>query len=595
MRNRSIALIFGALLATTSLAPPAAAQIAPPGPVRDAIDANGVDLFSGRMMLRAPGLRIGGTDQGMSYARVFRQTTWTDDLIATLDWEGSVLIVSQGLRADGFTYSGGVYTSTEGNGATLTLSGNIHTYTAADGTVIHFGNGPPVNLGVQGQVTDITRPDGTKFTFTYATGHYCSGTFSPSGCNVPETYIHRLMSVQSSFGYKVAFTHASIIPGLRGQYLSEWFQVVGANVTNLAGATGAAVASNSYSVTATTRTITDAMSRATQYTMSGSDLTGIRMPGSASDDVTIGYISGRVTSVATAAGTTSYASSDAAGIRTVTVTDPLSHATTYKFDIASKRMTERTDANGHTTTMQYDSSGRLTRTTAPEGNYVQLTYDGRGNVTETRAVAKAGSGLADIVTTASFPASCANPKTCNQPTTTTDARGNVTDYTYDSGHGGVLTVTAPAPTVGAVRPQTRYSYTSLQAYYRNASGSIVASGIPVLRLTGVSACQTLTSCTGAADEVKSTVSYGPQVTGTGNNLLPVSTSSGAGNGSLTATTAFTYNEIGNLTYVDGPLAGTDDTTRTLYNAARECTVADLKSARAQPGRWRSTDPEVEHL
>ena len=29
---------------------------------------------------------------------------------------------------------------------------------------------------------------------------------------------------------------------------------------------------------------------------------------------------------------------------------------------------------------------------------------------------------------------------------TTDARGNVTDYSYDPDHGGVLTVTAPAPT-----------------------------------------------------------------------------------------------------------------------------------------------------
>ena len=91
-------------------------------------------------------------------------------------------------------------------------------------------------------------------------------------------------------------------------------------------------------------------------------------------------------------------------------------------------------------------------------------------MTESRAVAKSGSGLADIVTTATFASSCANPKACNKPVTTVDAAGNVTDYSYDATHGGVLSVTAPAPTSGAVRPQTRYAYTGLQAYYRQSAG-----------------------------------------------------------------------------------------------------------------------------
>ncbi|NWN27520.1 RHS repeat protein, partial [Escherichia marmotae] len=60
-------------------------------------------------------------------------------------------------------------------------------------------------------------------------------------------------------------------------------------------------------------------------------------------------------------------------------------------------MTSRTDPLSRTTSWQYDASGRVTRITQPEGNYTQLTYDSRGNVTEKRAVAKSGSGLADIV------------------------------------------------------------------------------------------------------------------------------------------------------------------------------------------------------
>jgi RHS repeat-associated protein len=110
----------------------------------------------------------------------------------------------------------------------------------------------------------------------------------------------------------------------------------------------------------------------------------------------------------------------------------------------------------------------------------------------------------------------------------------------------------------------------LQGYYRqSAGGSPAASGQTTYLLTGTSTCQTNASCTGTADEVKTTISFGPQTAGTANNLLPVSSSSGAGDGSLTATTAVAYDSIGNATYLDGPLAGTADTTRTIYDAARQ--------------------------
>jgi YD repeat-containing protein len=48
-----------------------------------------------------------------------------------------------------------------------------------------------------------------------------------------------------------------------------------------------------------------------------------------------------------------------------------------------------------------------------------------------------------------------------------------------------------------------------------------------------------------------------------------STSTSDGTGTLTATNAMTYDPMGNLLTVDGPLAGTADTTRFRYNAARE--------------------------
>jgi RHS repeat-associated protein len=222
-------------------------------------------------------------------------------------------------------------------------------------------------------------------------------------------------------------------------------------------------------------------------------------------------------------------------------------------DTSTGRVTSVTDPLSRTTSYTYDSSGRLTRTTAPEGNYVNLTYDSRGNVTETRAVAKSGSGLSDLVATASYDSSCTNIVKCNQPNSTTDARGNTTDYTYDSTHGGVLTVTAPAPTSGATRPQTRFGYTQVTA----------VTGEPVYLPTSVSACMSSSSCSGGTDEAKTTVSYNTS------NLLPVSSTSGDGSGALAVTTASAYDAIGNLTSIDGPLSGTGDTTVFRYNSARE--------------------------
>ena len=64
------------------------------------------------------------------------------------------------------------------------------------------------------------------------------------------------------------------------------------------------------------------------------------------------------------------------------------------------------------------------------------------------------------------------------------------------------------------------------------------------------------------------IGYGPQTTGVGNNLLRVSASTGAGDASLTALTAFGYDDVGNLTMVDGPLSGTADTTTYRYDADR---------------------------
>ena len=541
-----------ALCATTGLcAAPLLAQIAAP-PVQQNIDGNGVDVVLGTFNTSSNDLSIGPAGlHGLHLTREYRGSGWRDNLIATLSGDIYNVTVSVGGSSDSFTRDGsGNYTSTTGNGATL-IEASDYTYTSTNGTIVRFA---PANgqydrfVANLGWVRYITYPDGTRLDYYYKGQNYCPHERDPeigNGCYQPLARAVRLQSVSSSAGYQFKMTYASNTLSF-GDQLDAWLnrtKTVAVNTTI-----------ESCDPNADSCTLANAWPQWPNslgldkiYTGGSYGLAGIRRPTSSADNVVINYdtTTGRVSSVVNEGVSWTYSFTDNGATRTMVATGPLGAQHTVDSDIAKSLILSDTDALGRTTSYQYDAVGRVTRVTRPEGNYTDLAYDARGNVTTTTSVAKAGSGLANIVTSASFDATCANSKTCNQPNSTTDALGHVTDYSYDGTHGGVLSVTAPAPTSGAVRPQTRYTYTSG----------------PIYLLQAMSACQTSSSCAGSGDEVKATVSYNA-------NTLPISTSSGSGNGSLTATTAASYDIVGNRITVDGPLPGTADTTRIRYDAAR---------------------------
>ena len=605
-------ILRAALLFSASLTSAARAQLAVPAPIRQTIDANGVDLFLGTMNVDAPALTIGGADpQGLSYRRLNRGSRWSDNVTAALtcgsvDSSGkctsSQIMASFGGRTDAFTISGGAYTAVQGNGATLTYDSatDYYTYTTSGGIVVFFNKDTSTMSSLyysnQGRATAVVLPSGSKMTYNYFSTRYCRAWKPAANGEICTSFdsIYRLASITNSYGYQLYFTYdpeydftyEADSPDVQPDFFG-WSSIIGAAATNLAVAPGAGTARQSFGTTTsggnTYFTVAGEMSRVTKYRINGNQILGITLPGGTSEYETVGYTGATVSSVASlATGTTGYAYSDASGVRTTTVTDALSHQTIYKFDIASQLMTSMTDALGHTWSMLHDSYGRITQVTRPEGqgtatvapcatgtsDCTVYTYDGYGNVTNVAIVPKAGSGLATLNLQASYP--CTSTVTCDKPLWTKDAKGNQTDYTYDATTGNVLTVTAPVPASGAVRPQTRYSYTSMHAYYNTGGGSIVAGPNAVSMLTGISTCRTTASCAGGADESKATIGYGPQTAGTGNNLLPVSNtaSDGLGTASLTATTSATYDDIGNLLTVQGPL-GAAYTTRYRYDADRE--------------------------
>jgi RHS repeat-associated protein len=564
-RRAASKLLACSLLATTALggavlAPAASAQTAAAVPIRESIDANGVDLFLGTMNADGPTLSAGQSGaQGLAYKKLFRGNGNSgDSLMGSLAASGSTVYIYLDGKADRFSVSGGTYTGTEGSGTSLSLSGNVYTYTTADGSVAHFNK---VYVGAYpygsstGLITDITRPGGEVLTYTYNSTSYCAANKPGGGgyiCTQTRT-AYRLGAITNNSKYQLNFIYGNW-DGLSwdpnevpdNTYWTGWGDITGVSMSNTA-ISGSSARTQTFAWSGTTYNITDEIGRTTGFRSSAGLLAGIQRPGSSSEDVTISYSGGRVSSLTTLAGTTTYSSSDSGGVRTVTVTPPDAGATIYTFDIASQRMTSTTDPLSHTTSWQYDASGRVTRITRPEGNYTQLTYNSRGNVTETREVAKSGSGLADTVTTSDYDSTCTYVAKCNQPNWTQDPKGNQTDYTYNTSTGDLVTVAAPAATSGGIRPTTTLSYTTVNG---------------IQQVSGISVCQTSASCVGTADEVKTSISYDT-------NGLPNLVSTGAGNGSLTATTSITYDDVGNVQTVDGPLAGTADTARYRYDAARQ--------------------------
>ena len=256
-------------------------------------------------------------------------------------------------------------------------------------------------------------------------------------------------------------------------------------------------------------------------------------------------------------------------LETVTSTDPLGHTKTVVSRTDMGHIESITTAAGTITYGYNYGANWLTSVTYPEGNKETFVYDARGNITEKHSVPKTSSGLSESVVTAGYDTTCSNIKTCNQPNWVKDARGNQTDYTYDANHGGVLTVTSPAVTVGgsSVRPQKRFTYGQFYAYYYRG-GTLQQAATPVWRVTKISECKTGTapSCLGTSDELTTTFEYEPSTSA--NNVRLLRVIKGTGAGGATATTNFGYDFNGDVQGVNGPMAGNGDWVLTYYDQSR---------------------------
>lgn len=113
MRNRSYALAHGALLVTTALSAPAFAQVAPSGPppLHNNVDANGVDLVTGKFRYAITEAVIGSGEGAIPLMRFYGdgafRTNWSGALYTATD---GFIYAEFGGMADSFTCTGGTCT-----------------------------------------------------------------------------------------------------------------------------------------------------------------------------------------------------------------------------------------------------------------------------------------------------------------------------------------------------------------------------------------------------------------------------------------------------------------------------------------------------
>lgn len=554
--------ITRALLASSALiASPALSQAVPNPPQFLTVDKNSVDLVNGGLTFAMTEGSIGPASDPLTLERYWTPIGWTDNWSGTLaKTSGTTIFITFGQTSDKFVLTSGSWVSSKADGSTLTVNatGDTYTYTAGDGTIITYSvsydNSMIHTMTVYGSSgcqtstatlcalpTQIVRPNGRTITLNWDVQVICTDAAECATAKMK----FRLAGVSDNRGYGFSIVYAdntTSVPAVAG-----WYRRTTTTFTNSrAAAPNTATVNYAYPSNSITE-VTDPGGRTWRLTEGAGGLVGIRRPGSSFDNITASLSGTALTLTADGVATT-YDRLVSGTTATTTITNALGKQKVAIADLNVGRVTSIKDELNRTTSYLYDTNARQTRITLPEGNYTNYTYDARGNVTEVRKVAKPGSGLSDIVTSAAYSASCTNAKTCNLPITITDPKSNVTNYTYDSGHGGLLTVTRPAPSSGAVRPQARYSYTLQNGEHL---------------LAGMSQCQTGSSCSGTADEINVSLGYD----GSNNNLVTVT--QGNGTGSLAATRSMTYDSIGNLLTVDGPLPGADDTTRFRYDVARQ--------------------------
>lgn len=551
------------------LAQPAQAQVSAP-PTHDTISPTGVSYANGSFNWQEQDLSIGGED-GLSLSRIYLSTSadgvfapgWTHNLFSFIRnqpvpippdimppppqyqaWSFNVIVGNQTyIFVGGGHYPNqgrpvGTYQSAADNGASLVYTGTntsgFYTLATGDGSVINF------NGGLNSRISNWTKPDGTRLDYSYGSNPMVmsnrgyaiiiEGKTKACAVNLAHTYVAPGSACPAgvptvTYGYTAGpYTSAQLLTSVTKAGKTTTYGYVGADHLGCIKAPGQTTCkiSNQYGVCPE-----NPSDPSSHYTWRYFDPVILQTSGTGE---TYSYDYG-----GSSQGTCNSLDSNlnptnpwqfAPGI--VTMTTNTGAATKVQTSTAGTLMF-LSDPLGHQTTADYTGNGvydleqsQLDKDATPEGIEGDYAYDSRGNFTTKTTKAKTGSGLPNIVMSAAYPATCTDPKTCNKPSSTTDARGGVANYTYDTNSGGVLSEMQAAPTAGAARPLKLYTYVQKFAYVLNSGGALVQAAYPVWVPNTMTQCQTAAGsstavCDAAGPQLVTTYEYGAN--GTADNLL----------------------------------------------------------------------------
>jgi RHS repeat-associated protein len=546
----------------TSIALSAGVQVAAQIPaVPSIVDGNGVNLATGIFSVSSPAVVVGAPAEGLAFYKTFSGSTVSYSLLGGITTSDSLQSISVAVGSRSTVYS----RAPEDGSKYYDISSGLRAVqrnpadgsfveTRPDGTVLRFSAAYGTAMGgYLAPLTSITYRSGEKITIEYEQSTYCfQESCTPCilwGLECTYLYSHydvpgsRPARITSTRGYEIRLNYFQPNDHIPNAW--EFFDLVSVEGLNLIDPSSSSMPSISVAYDGTL--FTDATGREFQVVKDSNGVIAVREPGLGSPNVVVSYGNGRVSTVTRDGVATQYAYSGG----TTTVTAPGAGQQSYSFE--GGKLASSTNALNVTT---YYFPDRIDFSTG-------VTVSSYAGVTSIETVV--GGAVSSFTINSVSGAGCVLGQ-CAKPDWTRDSRGNQTDYTYDPVHGAILTVTSPSPDGVAPRPQTRYGYTSVEAWYKNAAGVMAASGYPIYMLTSISTCRTTASCAGTADELRTVLDYGTPEAGRNLHLASVTTQSG--NGSDSTTVRYSYDLAGNTTRVDGPLAGNADSLHMRYDVLR---------------------------